>query len=153
MKSSFCANELCSSLKRLIVPPNATVISRAKGLNNSWACTKNKYRQLPIKDKKGKDTFLKSVRKCISRENVATKIVRMASRRARQYLIAYKALEANVSLEEIEKMSSTGGLSATPVKLKKIKAVFWTHWCAMDFDYKCVCVAAFVGAPGTRNGR
>jgi hypothetical protein len=38
-------------------------------------------------------------------------------------------------------MSSKGGLSATPVKLKKIKAAFWTHRCAMDFDCKFVCIA------------
>jgi len=35
-----------------------------KGVECMWACSKNRYRNLSLKEKKGKDKFTEAVRKC-----------------------------------------------------------------------------------------
>jgi hypothetical protein len=38
-----------------------------KGIEYAWGCAKNHYRRQPLKDKKGKEKFRQTVRKCFSR--------------------------------------------------------------------------------------
>ena len=66
-----------------------------EGIEYDWALSKVEYRRLPIVDKKSKDGFLKLVRKCIDNATVLN-VERMlkCSRRARQYMILYKAVES-----------------------------------------------------------
>jgi hypothetical protein len=48
-----------------------------EGIKYAWACTKIHYQQQPLKDKRGKENFCQTVRKCFSREVVTTEQVRL----------------------------------------------------------------------------
>lgn len=124
-----------------------------EGIEYSWGKGKNKYRGLPIKDKKTKAKFEESIRKCIGRQTITTDFVRNASRRARQYMLAYKALKegGDVLKQFLEremknqdskyKQDSNNNNKvdrATPIKLEKLLTVFKSHRCAMDFDHKFI---------------
>ena len=39
-----------------------------EGIEYAWGCAKNHYRRQPLKDKRGKDNFRRTVRTCFSRE-------------------------------------------------------------------------------------
>ena len=51
-----------------------------KGIEYSWGCAKNLYRQQPLREKRSKETFKATVRKCLSRNNLTTEHVRSFSR-------------------------------------------------------------------------
>jgi len=60
-----------------------------EGIEYGWGCTKNHYRRQPLKDKRGKDNFCRTVRKCFSRQVITTERVRLFSKRARAYILSY----------------------------------------------------------------
>ena len=55
-----------------------------EGIEYSWGMAKLLYRKLPLKEKKSKEKFNKSVRECLSRANITIHRQRLFSRRARQ---------------------------------------------------------------------
>jgi hypothetical protein len=64
-----------------------------EGIEYNWGCAKGYYRRLPITEKRTKNKFRESVKKSISREIMTTERQRMFSRRARQYMLAYNAID------------------------------------------------------------
>ena len=128
-----------------------------EGVENSWGCAKNAYRQLALKEKKKKDNFLVSVRKCISREELPIDRVRAFSKCAREYICSYHFIwqEKQQCMEQDENniiavqmmndgpaTSSYHDLTTTPVKIEKMVKLIKTHLCALDFDH-AFCKAQF----------
>jgi hypothetical protein len=110
-----------------------------EGIEYSWGCSKNYYRSLPLKEKKTKELFKTSVRKCLSREVITTNPVRSFSRRARQYILAYHALNLQQQQQasgEADNIVSTlqNKVQITPAKIEHMVKEFKSHRCAMDFD-------------------
>jgi len=65
-----------------------------EGIEYAWALAKLFYRRQRLELKRSKDTFLKLVRRCTSTEDVlSVDQVRKCSRRAREYMLAYKSFE------------------------------------------------------------
>jgi hypothetical protein len=102
-----------------------------EGIEYSWGCAKNYFRQQPLKDKRKKENFRNTVRKCISEEYLTRERVRKFSRRARQYILAYQALH---SQEEEQQQPSSTTHQITPMKIESLVKDFKTHRCALDFD-------------------
>ena len=103
-------------------------------------CVKNQYRRQPLKHKRGKENFRRTVRKCFSREVITTERVRLFSQRARAYILSYHKIRQ----EQLTESSSTTDLdgAVSPVKVEKLLKRFKTHRCAMDFD-SAFCKAVF----------
>jgi hypothetical protein len=98
-----------------------------EGIEYSWRCAKNYYRNLPIKEKKSKELFKESVRKCLDCTTVLNiERIRSFSRRARQYTIAYYTLQ----LQEQQQHDSF----LANAKIESMVKDFKTHRCALDFD-------------------
>jgi hypothetical protein len=64
-----------------------------EGIEYCWACSKGFYRRLPLKSKKGKVNFKKSVRQALSQENLKIGTVRLLSAKARSYMLAYLSID------------------------------------------------------------
>ena len=121
-------------VKVILLTPKCHAEIARKGVEYMWALAKGTYRNLSLQDKKEKENFLASARKCLSEQVITTPRIRKFSRHARQYLCAYHAVDsAQVNPELQEQCSKLG-----PVALEKLVNSFKTHCCAMDFDYKFV---------------
>ena len=88
-----------------------------------WAYAKNAYRQMPMKNKKGKNNFRISVRK--SFEGITLEMARKFARRARTYIITYDFIKKN-NKEGNEKMNVN--------IIDKVVKKFKSHRSALDFD-------------------
>ena len=127
-----------------------------EGIEYAWGCAKNHYRRQPLKDKRGKENFRRTVRTCFSRALVTAERVRMFSKRARAYILAYHMIRQ----EQLTDSDSTTDFdsNATPVNVEKLLKRFKTHRCAMDFD-SSFCKAVFhsepehTSSPITRSGK
>ena len=64
-----------------------------EGVEYLWACAKGAYRNMSLKEKKGKDNCKVSVRHCLSKEVITKVRIQKFARRARQYLMAYHAID------------------------------------------------------------
>jgi hypothetical protein len=102
-----------------------------EGIEYSWGCAKNYYRRLPLADKKGKENFKRSVRSAISRDHLTTDRIRKFSRRAREYIVAYKLLKCKLDEEETD-IDLVTNISSK--KIEDMKSSFKAHRCAADFD-------------------
>ena len=78
----------------VILTPKCHAEIAGEGVEYMWACLKGHYRAMGLKDKKGKDKFMASVKKCLSDEVLPTPCLRKFSRRARQYMIAYHTFDS-----------------------------------------------------------
>ena len=58
-----------------------------------WGGAKGEYRRLSLAQKRGKDNFKASLYHCLSEEVIPIERVRKYARRARQYLMAYHAVD------------------------------------------------------------
>lgn len=104
-----------------------------EGIEYSWGCAKNYFRCLPLREKKSKETFKSSVRKSISNKDVITvQRVRAFSRRARQYTLAYYAMQQQQQEDASTTINEQSQLTA--VKIEQMVKQFKTHRCAIDFD-------------------
>jgi hypothetical protein len=117
-----------------------------KGIEYSWGIGKNSYRRLAIANKKTKEKFRESVKMCLQKEYVTRNRVRMFSRRARQYIIAYYLLAIKEDAvfsdeEEITKINGVMGSKnkATPINIKKLTTLQKNHWCTLDFNNGFMC--------------
>ena len=75
-----------------------------EGIEYAWGIAKLKYRQAPLSAKQTSDAFKKLVYECLSADNESVlNITRIysCSKRARQYMVMYKALGA-IRFEEID---------------------------------------------------
>lgn len=118
----------------VMLTPKCHAEIAGEGVEYMWALAKGTYRSLALKEKKGKDNFVISVRKCLSEQVITTERIRKFSRRARQYLVAYHAIDTGQVDEATQAECSKYG----PIAMEKLIGQFKTHRCAMDFDYKFV---------------
>ncbi|KAI2513790.1 hypothetical protein MHU86_573 [Fragilaria crotonensis] len=118
----------------VMLTPKCHAEIAGEGVEYMWACSKGAYRNLALKEKKGKENFIAGVRHCLSAKVISVERIRKFARRARQYLIAYHAIDSGQVGAEIQQDCSKYG----PVGLEKLLAKFRTHRCAMDFDFKFV---------------
>ena len=81
----------------------------------------------------GKDKFTEAVRKCLLVDVITLMRIRKFAKRARQYLIAYHAIDSG-QVNIIHSQSDRHG----PVVVEKLIGKFRTHRCTMDFDFKFV---------------
>jgi len=109
-----------------------------EGVEYSWAAAKINYRRLRITEKRTKQKFRDSVNKCTDRDNVLTiRRQRLFSKRARQYMLAYRAIdlkrdEERDAAEEGDEMKMSHSL------LEKVLKAFKTHRCTADIDTKWI---------------
>ena len=102
-----------------------------EGIEYAWGCAKNWYRNQPMSEKKGKKNFLALVRRSISRDQLTTVRIRKFSRRARQYICSYRAMQCE--------NNNNDNLAIDPDMLPRVEKVlkeFRAHRCALDFDHK-----------------
>ena len=72
----------------VIPTPKCHAELAGEGVEYMWACSKNRYRNLSLKEKKGKDKFTEAVRKFLSVDVITLTQIRKFAKQARQYLIA-----------------------------------------------------------------
>jgi hypothetical protein len=117
----------------VLLTPKCHAELAGEGVEYVWACAKGTYRSMSLKQKRGKDSFKASIRFCLSEEVIKVRIRKFA-RRARQYLMAYHAIDTLQVDEQTQHDCTTHG----PVALTKLIGQFKTHRCAFDFDYKFI---------------
>jgi len=110
-----------------------------EGIEYSWGCAKNYYRQRPISEKRKKENFRNTVRACLSNDVLTTERVRKFSRRARQYIQAYHMLHAQhqqqqEQQQQQQQQQQEDPYLITPAKIESLVKDFKTHRCALDFD-------------------
>jgi hypothetical protein len=109
-----------------------------EGVEYSWACAKNEFRQKPIQQKKSKELFKNTVRECLSREILTDARVRSFSKRAQEYICAYHVLHEQMMEQPSDKEQEgivSSDNSIVPVKIEALVKQFKTHLCALDFDH------------------
>jgi hypothetical protein len=118
----------------VLLTPKCHAELAGEGVEYLWACAKGAYRNMSLQEKKGKDNFKASVRHCLS-EQVITKVrIRKFARRARQYLMAYHAIDTH----QVDQQTQIDCTEYGPVAVMKLIGDFKTHRSAFDFDYKFV---------------
>ncbi|KAI2512942.1 hypothetical protein MHU86_1488 [Fragilaria crotonensis] len=122
---------------KVLLTPKCHAELAGEGVEYVWACSKGAYRNLSLQAKKGKDNFKASIRYCLSEEVITKVRIRRFARRARQYLMAYHAIDACQVDDETQHDCKTHG----PVALTKLIGQFKTHRCAFDFDFKYIMEA------------
>ena len=118
----------------VLLTPKCHAELAGEGVEYLWACAKGAYRNLTLRQKKGKDNFNASVRHCLSEEVITKVRIRKFARRARQYLMAYHAIDT----QQVDKQTQSDCTTYGPVALTKLIGLFKTHRCAFDFDYKFI---------------
>ena len=110
-----------------------------EGIEYSWACMKNHYRQVLLDKKRGKENFVKTVRECLSEKIITRDRVQKFSRRARRYILGYHALwqmkQGIITQGHDSEELNSESLAIIPAKLEQMVKKFKTHRCAMDFDH------------------
>jgi len=104
-----------------------------EGIEYLWGCAKQYYHLLPIKEKRGIKAFRESVNKSLSQNRLTVDRQRMFSRRAREYMKAYKSIE-RVTQNKGEFIDTQMSHSLIETILKRYKI----HRCASDFDSKFI---------------
>ena len=99
-----------------------------EGIEYAWGCAKGMYRRLPLQDKRSKTKFVSSVQKCIARNILTTTRCRKFARRAREYILAYLAMDCQSTVDNTQIRSVTNKDIEMVVKMYK------THRSAADFD-------------------
>lgn len=122
---------------KVLLTPKCHAELAGEGVEYVWACSKGAYRNLSLQAKKGKDNFKASIRYCLSEEVITKVRIRRFARRARQYLMAYHAIDTCQVDDETQHDCKTHG----PVALTKLIGQFKTHRCAFDFDFKYIMEA------------
>jgi hypothetical protein len=83
----------------------------------SWGCAKNRYRQLPIAEKKRKEKFVGSMRLCLSNEVISQQRVVKFLKHAREYICAYHTLHKEQDETHLDPV-------VTPMKVEKLVKEF-----------------------------
>ncbi len=113
-----------------------------EGVKYSWAHSKNLYRRMALRVKKGKSNFVSTMEYCISCEVLPTELIRKLSNWARAYMLAYKAFEFRFSEFQMNTQSPQIILHE---RIERMMTSFKTHRLAMDFNknfvLKCYCVS------------
>ena len=108
-----------------------------EGIEYSWGAAKLFYRRLRIIEKRTKDKFRKSVKSSTDRNTILTVgRQRKFSKRARQYMLAYQAIEVQKNKHLLSK--TDGEIKMSHMLLEKVVKVFKTHRNAADTDTKWI---------------
>ena len=95
----FHANLLGVTLDRT---PKCHCEIAGEGIEYNWGFSKLAYRRAPIRLKRNKASFYKLVQTCLDNKGVLNIIrVRQCSKKARQYMLLYKAVK-NIKLDEVD---------------------------------------------------
>lgn len=78
--------------------------------------------------KKGKEKFDALVAKCISRAMMPRETIRRFSKRAREYMVAYKAMESSYTNDDGQQQS------ISHQRIERMKKALKNHRAAIDFD-------------------
>jgi hypothetical protein len=118
-----------------------------EGVEYSWAGAKGFYCRLPLSEKRSKAKFREAVTRCLDSELVLTMArQRMFSRRAREYMVAYNAMDNLEDEDGNTDEEKNGGQRRNPLMtaclIEKIVKLYKTHRSAADFD--CGFVSAIV---------
>ena len=74
-----------------------------EGIEYGWGLAKLKYRQSSITLKRGKELFRNLVRFCLDDEVLSITRIRSHSKKAREYILLYKALkDIDIDIDKIE---------------------------------------------------
>ena len=119
---------------KMLLTPKCHAELAGEGVEYVWACAKGAYRNMSLQDKKGKDNFKASVRDCLSDEVITTVRIRKFARRARQYMMAYHAIDTRQLDAQTQHYCTTHGT----VALTKVIGNFKTHRYEFDFDHKFI---------------
>ena len=96
-----------------------------EGIEYSWGLAKCFYRRQPLSKKKKKANFFALVDQCLSQELLTKDMVRKFSKRARDYMLAYRAFDTD---EMKEGMKDNGKpLDITHHMIEKMKKVVSSH--------------------------
>ena len=96
-----------------------------------WECSKGAYRNLTLREKRGKEYCIAGVRHCLSAEAISVKRIRKFAKRARHYLLAYHALDSGqVSAKILQDYAKYG-----PVGMEKLLGNFNTH---LHYTVPCI---------------
>ena len=108
-----------------------------EGIEYCWAFSKALYRRKPLASKKSRDTFKKLVKECTSASILKPAQCKKFSRRARQYICAYYILHVR-SLQGQEGAQPEEGRAGKQQlqfrSIERMKKLFQSHRCALDFD-------------------
>ena len=117
----------------VLLTPKCHAELAGEGVEYVWGGAKSEYRRLSLAEKRGKDNFKDSLRYCLSEKVIPIDRVRKYARRARQYLMAYYAVDTGQVDQQTQHECTKHG----PVALDKLIGNFKTHRCAFDFDSGC----------------
>ncbi len=115
IRAKFCVE--------VMLTPKCHAKIAGEGVEYMWACSKGAYRNLALKEKKGKENFVTRVRHCLSAQIISIKRIRMFARQAQQHLVAYHAINTAQVSSEIQQDCS----KYDPVELEKLLGKFRTH--------------------------
>ncbi len=122
---------------KVILTPKCHAELAGEGVEyDMWACAKGWYRTLSLKEKRGKEYFKISVRKCLSDKVLSVERIRKFSRRARQSKLAYHFFDSRQTDPEI--LHGDVDQQYGPVAVEKLIGKCKTHRCTMDFDFKFI---------------
>jgi hypothetical protein len=121
----------------VLLTPKCHAELAGEGVEYIWGGAKGEYRRLSLAQKRGKDNFKASLHHCLSEEVITIERVRRYARRARQYLMAYHAVDSGL----VDEQTQNDCLKYGPVAIEKLIYNFKTHRCAFDFDYKFIMEA------------
>jgi hypothetical protein len=120
----------CIGVEVLLTPKCHAELAR-EGVEYVCGGAKGEYRRLSLAQKRGKDNFKTSMNNCLSEEVISIERVRKHARRARQYLMAYHAVDTG----QVDLLTQHDCSKYGPVAIEKLIGNFKTHRCAFDFDF------------------
>ena len=126
----------CIGVEVLLTPKCHAELA-GEGVEYVWGGAKGEYRRLSLAQKRGKDNFKTSLYHCLSEEVITIERVRKYARRARQYMMAYHAVDTG----QVDPQTHHDCLKFGPVAVDKLINNFKTHRCVFDFDYKFIMEA------------
>ncbi|MFN9981626.1 MAG: hypothetical protein ACK53Y_17000 [bacterium] len=96
-----------------------------EGIKYSWACSKNKYRLLPLGEWRSQDKFKECVKTCLSNNIMTKELIRKNLRRAHEYLCVYHVYHR----QQQETQASDQQNIAIPTIIESPVKKFKTHLC------------------------
>ena len=114
----------------VLLTPKCHAELAGEGVEYVWGGAKGEYRQLSLAQKRGKDNFKTSMHHCLSEEVISIERVTYA-RRARQYLMAYHAVDTG----QVDLLTQHDCSKYGPVAIDKLIGNFKTRRCAFDCNY------------------
>ena len=108
-----------------------------EGIEYVWGVAKMTYRLLPIANKQKKEGFKQAVHSCFSPDKLSISTVRKCGKRAREYILAYKAFaDLNNDNDDDNDDDNTAKTSISHQLIEKAVKSYRVHRSVMDTDTK-----------------